>query len=228
VIAVLYDVHGNLPALEAVLEDAAAAGAERFWLGGDYALFGAFQAETVQRLRGLRAEVMIRGNVDRWAADPAAAPDDEFLQAAIADSRTALADEEAEALGALPVDEVRDGWHIVHASPAGDMDGLLPRARDDEERLLAGAREPRLLVGHTHMAFRRESFGVEIVNPGSVGIPLDGDRRASYVLLGDDGEVVNRRIDYDWEAAVRRYDEVFPGASWTGEISRRISHARMA
>jgi predicted phosphodiesterase len=228
VIAVLYDVHGNLPALEAVLEDAAAAGADRFWLGGDYALFGPWQAETVARLRGLEAEVMIRGNVDRWASKPQAAPDDEFLQAAIADSRRALGDAEAEALGELPADAVRDGWHLVHASPASDLDGLLPRPRDDEERLLAGARERRLLVGHTHMAFRRESHGIEIVNPGSVGIPLDGDRRASYVLIADAGEVVNRRIDYDWEATVRRYEEVFPGAAWTGEITGRIARARMA
>jgi predicted phosphodiesterase len=228
VIAVLYDVHGNLLALDAVLADAEAAGADRFWLGGDYALFGAWPAETVDRLRGLSAEVMIRGNVDRWASDPAAAPDDDFLQAAIASCREALGEAEADALGRLPAEATRDGWHVVHASPAGDMDGLLPRPRDDEARLLAGAREKRLLCGHTHMAFRRESHGIEIVNPGSVGIPLDGDHRASYVLLGDDARVINRRVEYDWEATVRHYDEAFPGASWTAEAAARIERARMS
>lgn len=227
-IAVLYDVHGNLPALEAVLADARAAGAQRYWLGGDYALFGAWPAETVQRLLELDAEVMIRGNVDRWAADPEAAPNEPFFQAAIADCRNALGDDLSARLGALPADDVRDGWHLVHASPAGDMDGLLPRERDDEETLLAGAREPRLLCGHTHMAFRRDSFGIEVVNPGSVGIPLDGDRRASYVLLGDGGEVVNRRVEYDWRAAVARFGEAFPEAPWASEISGRIERARLA
>jgi putative phosphoesterase len=223
VIAVLYDVHGNLLALEAVLEDARAAGAQRVWLGGDYALFGAWPAETWERLRGLEAEVMIRGNVDRWASDPAGAPDDGFLQAAIQDCRAALGDEEADALGALEAEVIRDGWHVVHATPGDDMQGLLPQPRADEEQLLAGARERRLLVGHTHMAFRRESHGVEIVNPGSVGIPLDGDHRASYVLLHDGGEVEHRRVEYDWRATLAQY----PEREWTAEIKGRIERARM-
>ena len=70
VLALLYDVHGNLPALEVVLDDAAARGAERFGLGGDYALFGAFPVETVARLRELDA-FWIRGNGERWTGDPA-------------------------------------------------------------------------------------------------------------------------------------------------------------
>src|SRR6185312_357267 len=74
VIAVLYDVHGNLGALDAVLADAREAGASRWVLGGDYALFGAWQAETVARLRELERATWIRGNVDRWAGDPAGAP----------------------------------------------------------------------------------------------------------------------------------------------------------
>ncbi len=61
VVACLYDVHGNLPALEAVLEDARGAGAERFALGGDYALFGPWPAETVARLRELEPALWIRG-----------------------------------------------------------------------------------------------------------------------------------------------------------------------
>ena len=69
-LALLYDVHGNLPALEAVLEDAEAAGARRFRLGGDYALFGPYPAETVKRLRTLEGD-WIRGNGERWTAAPA-------------------------------------------------------------------------------------------------------------------------------------------------------------
>ena len=74
-LAVIYDVHGNLPALEAVLTDAAGAGAERYLLGGDYALFGPWPAETVARLREIPDATWIRGNVDRWTAFPGQVPD---------------------------------------------------------------------------------------------------------------------------------------------------------
>src|ERR687894_186122 len=75
VLAVLYDIHGNLPALEAVLADAHEQGARRFFLGGDYATFGAWPAQTVARLRELQDATWIRGNWERWQADPSAIPD---------------------------------------------------------------------------------------------------------------------------------------------------------
>ena len=87
-LALLYDIHGNLPALEAVLEDAGAHGAERYLLGGDYALFGGWPHETVERLRGLNAD-WIRGNGERWTAAPVDAPDDKIVQGAIASSASA-------------------------------------------------------------------------------------------------------------------------------------------
>lgn len=64
-IALLYDVHGNLAALEAVLAEAEQAGATSYLLGGDYATFGPWPRETAERLEGLPAVVRIRGNVDR-------------------------------------------------------------------------------------------------------------------------------------------------------------------
>src|SRR5437588_9554951 len=97
-LALLYDIHGNLPALEAVLDDARTAGADRYLLGGDYALFGPFAAETVEALRGLPDATWIRGNVDRWTAHPDAAPDDALVREALADC--------AEALGRDLVDEL--------------------------------------------------------------------------------------------------------------------------
>src|SRR5918992_5145652 len=98
-LAVLYDVHGNLLALEAVLDDAEAAGAERFVLGGDYALFGAWPAETVERLRGLDA-VWIRGNGERWTAAPDDAP--EAVQGAISRCHELLGDDVVAELARLP------------------------------------------------------------------------------------------------------------------------------
>ena len=138
VIAVLYDVHGNLAALDAVLEDARAAGAEQWILGGDYALFGAWPAETVARLRELEPAVWVRGNVDRWAGDPAEAPDDARMQAAIADCRGALGDAVAGELGALPFEAELAGARIVHASPVSDMRSFAPEPDPEDEELLDG------------------------------------------------------------------------------------------
>src|SRR5438309_1843136 len=81
--ALLYDVHGNLPALEAVLGDAREAGVSSFVLGGDYALFGAWPEEAVDALQQLPDATWIRGNVDRWTAAPADAPDNPVVQGAI-------------------------------------------------------------------------------------------------------------------------------------------------
>ncbi|HEX8102322.1 MAG TPA: metallophosphoesterase, partial [Solirubrobacteraceae bacterium] len=86
-IACLYDVHGNLAALEAVLDDARGAGADEWILGGDYALFGGWPAETVARLRTLSPALWIRGNGERWTASPGDAPEDSVVQGAIAASR---------------------------------------------------------------------------------------------------------------------------------------------
>ena len=78
--ALLYDVHGNLPALQAVLADAQAEGATSYVLGGDYALFGGWPQETVALLRTLAPALWIRGNVDRWTGAPEEAAQEEFPQ----------------------------------------------------------------------------------------------------------------------------------------------------
>ena len=91
-LACLYDVHGNLPALEAVLDDARARGATRWVLGGDYALFGGWPAETVAMLRELENAVWIRGNGERWTAEPDSAPPWVVQEGAIASARAALGD----------------------------------------------------------------------------------------------------------------------------------------
>ena len=218
-IAVLYDVHGNLRALDAVLEDARAAGAGRWVLGGDYALFGAWPAETVARLRELEPAVWVRGNVDRWAGDPGAAPDDAGLREAIADCRGLLGDALAEA--------ALDGMRIVHASPVSDLRGFSPEASDEDAELLAGVTQARLLFGHTHVQFRREAAGIELVNPGSVGVPLDGDRRAAYALVHPDGELELRRVAYDTDATIARLQESFdPERAWVREFLGRLRNAQ--
>jgi diadenosine tetraphosphatase ApaH/serine/threonine PP2A family protein phosphatase len=225
-LALLYDVHGNLPALEAVLDDAAGAGADRFLLGGDYALFGAWPGEAVGRLEALRGATWIRGNGERWTADPSQAPLEPVRAAARACAR-ALGAQTVARLAALPAEAVVDGVRYVHGSPGSDLIGLRPEAADDEEQLLAPVRERRLVAGHTHLPFERVSAGgIALLNPGSVGMPFDGDQRAAYALLHDDGRVERRRVAYAHDSAAEAVRERFEG-DWTELVARRIESARL-
>jgi diadenosine tetraphosphatase ApaH/serine/threonine PP2A family protein phosphatase len=220
-LALLYDVHGNLPALDAVLADAGTAGAERYLLGGDYALFGAWPAETVERLQELPAD-WIRGNGERWSASPAEAPD--AVQGAIGGCRELLGQALTEELAALPESLERDGVNYCHGSPVSDVKSFLPEPVEDEEDLLGDVREGRLVFGHTHVPFRRLAGVVELVNPGSVGMPLDGDPRAAYALVAPDGEVRFRRVEYDHMASAAAVRERLGEAGEAG--ARRIELAR--
>jgi diadenosine tetraphosphatase ApaH/serine/threonine PP2A family protein phosphatase len=220
-------VHGNLPALEAVLADAREAGADRWLLGGDYALFGGWPEETVERLRALEPAVWIRGNGERWTADPSAAPDNPVVPGAIEFAREALGADVVDDLASLP-ESVHQGEILVcHGSPPSDVRSFLPEPADDEAELLEGVEDPRVLFGHTHLPFARRSEvrGIELVNPGSVGMPFDGDTRAAYALLHDDGTIEHRRVAYDHAGSARRVRSL--GGAWTDTVARRIEQARM-
>jgi diadenosine tetraphosphatase ApaH/serine/threonine PP2A family protein phosphatase len=227
-LALLYDVHGNLPALEAVLADAGDAGADRFLLGGDYALFGPFPSETVARLRELPVARWLRGNGERWVAHPREAPHDETVQGAIEACRWTLGAGDVHALGELPEQHVEEGARYCHASPISDVRSFSPSTDepDADSELLGDAAEARVVFGHTHLAFaRRGPNDVELVNPGSVGMPFDGDPRAAYAVVHDDGRVEHRRVEYDHGASARALRRRFPG-EWSATVAARIEQAR--
>ena len=104
------------------------------------------------------------------------------------------------------------------------MRSFLPEPGEDEQELLGATAERLLFFGHTHLAFRREGPGaIELVNPGSAGMPFDGDPRAAYGLFGDDGELELRRVEYDREAtiaALRARD-----GEWAQVVAGRIERA---
>jgi diadenosine tetraphosphatase ApaH/serine/threonine PP2A family protein phosphatase len=217
VLALLYDIHGNLPALEVVLADAA--DADEFLLGGDYATFGAWPVETVERLRELDAE-WIRGNVDRWLQDSSDVP--EAMVPLVERSREMIGPELCAELAALPSTTTRSGTLYCHASPVSDMDSFYPEPQDTDAERLLGVEAERVVFGHTHLQFQREGpAGIELVNPGSVGMPLDGDHRAAYAVVDDDGRLEQRRVEYDWQASAQAVRER------VGELpARRIELAR--
>jgi diadenosine tetraphosphatase ApaH/serine/threonine PP2A family protein phosphatase len=224
VLAALYDIHGNLPALDAVLADAETAGADSFLLGGDYASLGAWPVETLERLRGLPSPAWLRGNWERWQASPSFAPKLEFIQAAMGWVRDALGPESVAELAALPETATLDGTLFCHASPVSDMRTFMPEPNHDEGELLADVAEPRLVFGHSHLQFKRVSeAGVELVNPGSVGLPFDGDRRAAYALLPSGGRAELRRVEYDHELSAATIRKRMPG--FGDDLARRIDTA---
>lgn len=216
-LALLYDVHGNLPALEAVLADASA---DRYLLGGDYAVGGAWPVETVERLRELEPASWIRGNTERWLVDRSDAP--EPIHPLIDVCRDALGDANIEELVALPESVAEDDVLYCHGSPRSDMDSFLPEPRNEDAELLMGVEARRVVFGHTHLAFERLGpANIHLVNPGSVGMPWDGDHRAAYALVRDDGAVELRRVEYDWRASAQAVRER------VGELpARRLEEAR--
>jgi predicted phosphodiesterase len=220
VLALLYDIHGSIPALDAVLADAAAARADAYLLGGDYGAWGPNPLDCLERLRTLPRTTWIRGNGERWTRDP---PLDrpEVLEA-LRERESGYGTEEGW-LYSLQMQVELDGVLYVHGSPLSDVESFPAERSGDDERMLAGVRGKTVVFGHSHLQFRRPGpNGTELLNPGSVGMPLDGDVRAAYALRRDDGQFEFRRVEYDVERAASAYEALGDsfGAMAAGRIRR--------
>jgi predicted phosphodiesterase len=228
-LALLYDIHGNLSALDAVIADARDRGADRWLMGGDVALFGPAPRETVMRLFELQPAIWIRGNGERWTAQPGHAPD--HVLGAVKAAREALGEGLVNSLAALPesapIDDRTRAWH---ASPISDVRSFAPEPDDDDAELLVNVPELRLIFGHTHIPFARKSAGhggIELFNPGSVGMPFDGDHRASYALMHDDGTLEHRRVGYDHVRVPVALRAAYGDAPWVDVIEKRLETASL-
>ena len=197
-LGLLYDIHGNLPALERVLEDAQSVGVDRWLLGGDYGVPSPWPLETLERLEALPNAVWIRGNGERWTREP---PTDRPEVAEVYDEHLSdVPDDVIERLYRLPAQAELDGILYVHGSPISDVESFPPEPGDDDERLLGGVRDRVVVFGHSHQQFARPGpNGTSLVNPGSAGMPLDGDPRAAWATW--DGNFTFRRVDYDTQKA---------------------------
>jgi predicted phosphodiesterase len=218
VLALLYDIHGNLVALDEVLKDAEAAGADAYLLGGDFASGSPWPGETIERLRGLPNTTWVRGNGERWLREP---PLDrpEVLQA-LSEHDSGLGTDEGW-LYSLQSKFEQDGVLYVHGSPLSDVESFPPEPGEDDERLLDGVSDKTVVFGHSHLQFRRPGpNGTTLINPGSAGMPLDGDVRAAYALRRDDGEFEFRRVEYDIEPVARAWEKV--GGTFGAFAAQRI------
>jgi diadenosine tetraphosphatase ApaH/serine/threonine PP2A family protein phosphatase len=140
--------------------------------------------------------------------------------------RSRLGDDLVAELAALPPALVLDDTLFCHASPASDIEpfGREPDPEGDDQ-LLAGVTQRRVVFGHTHVQFqRRSASGIELVNPGSVGLPWDGDVRAAYATLDDDDTIHLHRVEYDIDAASAALAKI--GEPWTERTRARLERAR--
>jgi putative phosphoesterase len=208
ILAALYDVHGNLPALDAVLADAAFARADAVVVGGDVAA-GPLPAEVLDRLAALELPLhWVRGNADREVVaafdrgdtDATVHPPD--AAAARADAFTAgrITRAHRDLLASFE-DVVRlEGALFCHGSPRRD-DEIITAVTPPERLapILEGVAEELVVCGHTHHQFELHAVGRRVVNAGSVGMPYEGAPGA-YWLLIEDGEVEHRRTELDADA----------------------------
>lgn len=214
---VLYDIHGNMPALERVLEEAQQLPIDGWLLGGDYGTPSPWPEETIARLRELPNATWIRGNGERWLREPPL--DRPEVMEAYDLFANAYPEELVEWLYSLPIQAELDGVLYVHGSPLSDVESFPSEPSDDDERMLAGVRDRIVVFGHSHLQFRRSGpNGTELVNPGSAGMPLDGDVRAAWATW--DGDFEFHRTAYDVERAAAGYRSL--GGDFSELVARRI------
>jgi predicted phosphodiesterase len=218
-VAALYDVEGNLPALEAVLEDVERERPDAIIVGGDM-VTGPMPSETLDRLRGLEGAHFLRGNADRTVVEvkrgerPEGLPDD--VVAALAWTAEQLSDEQVDFLAGLPQTITLDVHGLgrvcfCHATPRDDNEIFTERTPDDTvAEMLAGTTEATIVCGHTHMQFERRVGRWRVVNAGSVGMPWDDGPEPRWALLGPD--VWLRRSELDQERAA----EAIRATGWPG------------
>jgi predicted phosphodiesterase len=195
-VAALYDVHGNLPALEAVLDDVRREDVEAIVIGGD-AVAGPFPAETFDVLVSLADVLFVRGNADRLVVERV----EGFGSAWCADQ---LGAERLAAVEAWPFSqrlEIDGIGEVVfcHATLRTDEE-IVTRITPEDEVVAAFPGGGTIVVGHVHVQFDRRCDGLRLVNAGSVGMPYEGRRGAFWALLGA-GQVQLRRTEYDVDAA---------------------------
>jgi predicted phosphodiesterase len=230
-IAVVSDIHGNLTALEAVLADIRQASPDMVFHGGDLADPGSSPIEVVDRVRDLGWQGVM-GNTDEMLVRPSSLEDfasqssaPPSLWSAIrriaSATRSALGEERLAWLRGLPLRVSRPGLAIVHASPEDCWRVAGQDATDRElESIYGSLGEPIVVFGHTHLPAVRSMTGQPelLINTGSVGLPYDGDPRASYLLL-DGSEASIRRVEYSLDKELKALSFCgLPGAEWTARM----------
>ena len=202
-LAVLADIHGNLPALQAVIEDMASYHVDQVVVAGDSINWGPFSRGVMEVIWERRWPV-IRGNNEFYLLDyvteRAPAHWSSFTMPPYLHDQ--LGDDWVKAIAALPDSlqlRFRDAppIRVCHGIPGDPWTAITPQSSSAQvRRWLRGISERTVIGAHSHIALDRHVGGCHIFNPGSVGVPLDGEHSASYMILdGNEG---------GWELTARR------------------------
>ncbi len=243
-IAIISDIHANRFAFEAVLTDLRETAPDLTLHGGDLAHGGSSPAEIIDRLRDFCWSGVL-GNTDEMLFRPAALtefasqspklqpPKLQLMFAMIGEmaawDREALGKDRLDWLSTLPLQQSRQGFALVHSSPASCWCAPSPDASDAELKSVYSQLGEHLVVyGHIHRPFIRNisqdgTPGLIVANSGSVSLSHDGDPRASYLLI-DDGKPRIRRVEYDVEKeieAIRASGMPYP--DWIARTLRAAS-----
>lgn len=230
--AIISDIHSNIEALDAVIEDARAQGVDDFVCLGDVVGYNAAPHECIQRIRELGCKV-VKGNHDHYCSDPSVDLDDFQPNAAsvIEWTRRNISAEDTQWLHNLPYTAVMSGFTIVHSTLDSPEHFRYAFDKQDAEDSFNYQRTRVCFHGHTHVPciFRKTTAGAThgiqklgtancllepgnyFINVGSVGQPRDGIPQACYVIFSMEGlaklSVEFRRVDYDVESAIQRIRE---------------------
>jgi predicted phosphodiesterase len=242
-VAVISDVHANLPALESVLQAVEAAAAEETWCLGDVLGYGA-EPDACTDLVRESCDVCLVGNHD--LAVLGALDIGTFSEAAaeaVAWTRENVAERTLEYVRGLEPSGERAGIELFHASPRDPIWEYVLSA-EQADACLDAQNKRAALIGHSHVALfftrpagagRREVRGAQagegtllttregewLINPGSVGQPRDGDARASYLVLDREiGRVTWHRVAYDFQATA---DKILKTGVLSEVLARRLA-----
>jgi len=219
-IGLLSDVHANLPALEAVLDDLPA-DLDAIVCTGDIVGYSAWPAECVQLIRET-CDVIVQGNHDREVDTPNPYPDNDMAQAGLEYAASELSAEQIDWLGDLPAGTTvfDNRLHVVHSHPE-NTDRYVTKSMYPQVSTYMDESTQILALGHTHtqaavnMAkFDRHGW---VVNPGSVGQPRDGNPKAAYAIVDLDSPLVQlHRVSYSIDEVKRAHEQTdLPEASAT-------------
>jgi putative phosphoesterase len=198
-IGVLADLHGNAPALEAVLSDLRAAGVARALVAGDLIGYYPFVNETLDLLRTFDCTVVL-GNHDGYLLGRLACPRDRWEAYGLDVVERTISVEHRAWLDTQPFQRelTIDGRTVLlcHGSPAGPEDYAYPNREDFSVFEVPGVEV--IVMGHTHIPLLRHHAGRLLLNPGSCGQPRDYDPRAAFAILNTEGMSVEQcRVPYD-------------------------------
>lgn len=231
-LAIVSDIHGNLAALEAVIEDIASRGVDQVVHGGDLALMGPRPAEVIDRICELGWPGVV-GNTDEllWRPEQHSrqrdrAPQLQTLLRWLFDAYAPytleeIGEERLAWLRNLPTELRIEGVAIVHAVPGDLWRAPMPDASDrDLDATYRPLDTSTVAYGHIHRPFTRAIGDLVVANAGSAGMPWDGDVRASYLLVAD-GRVDVIRVAYDIDAEAREFESrAHPDSERLVEIRR--------